>query len=150
METRTVSDLKNQLIRLGNAQPQLQRHIKPVLASLGDTRVARSADDPMYAAALAFSKAAAELAAKMLGASPRDVVHNGLMSAVTMWSTYDPETLYSVEISVDPDEMEFEVELTETKGDVRRATRTLFSVDGPMSAGHRRIKQVVSEMKRYL
>lgn len=38
-----MSNLKNQLIRLGNAQPALRRHIKPVIASLGGASSRRTA-----------------------------------------------------------------------------------------------------------
>lgn len=103
-------DLKAQLIRLGNANPDLRQDLKPVIAHLD--KQARRQGDPMLAATEAWLNAAGEYLRKAMKASQRDVIVG--QSSVTVRLTVAEGHEVNAVVHLDNYDATFEAEVYET------------------------------------
>lgn len=110
-KTKTgATNLKNQLIRLGNANPDLRQDLKPVIAHL--EKQARRQGDPMLAATSAWLNAAGEYLRKAMNASQRDVIVG--QSQVTVRLKVGEGHEVSAVVYLDNYDATFEAEVYET------------------------------------
>lgn len=131
-------DLKAQLIRLGNANPDLRQDLKPVIAHLD--KQARRQGDPMLAATSAWLNAAGEYLRKAMGASARDVVVETATVSVRI-PAGEGRTVHAV-VFLDNYDLTFEAEVTVTTNEVRRSVKTTKVGEDDMGNATRLLDQL--------